>query len=78
MNKPNIHNNIIGDISSFQNEFNDLFSSTGLYFKSKVIESSRKGGNNVFKYLSTFFNMHIAEVVIFLCCLVVISSQLFF
>ena len=43
MNKPNIHNNIISDISSFQNEFNDLFSSTGFYFKNKVIESSRKG-----------------------------------
>ena len=43
MNKPNIHNNVIGGISSFQNEFNDLFSSTGFYFKSKVIEGSHKG-----------------------------------
>ena len=43
MNKPNIHNNVIGGISSFQNEFNDLFSATGFYLKSKVIEGSHKG-----------------------------------
>ena len=36
INKPNIHNNIIG-ISSFQNGLNDRFSSTGFLFKSKVI-----------------------------------------
>ena len=39
---PNIHNNII-DISSFQTELNVLFSSTGFYFKSKVIADSHKG-----------------------------------
>ena len=43
MNKPNIHNNIIGDISSFENEFNDVFCWTGFYFKNKVVESNRKG-----------------------------------
>ena len=32
MNKPNIHNNIIGCISSFQNGFSDL-SSTGFFSK---------------------------------------------
>ena len=34
MNKPNIHNNIIGDISSFENGLHDLFNSTGFHFKS--------------------------------------------
>ena len=48
MNKPNIHNNIIGSISSFQNGLNNLFSSTGFYFESKVIEGSHEGKNNVF------------------------------
>ena len=42
INKPNMHNNITG-ISSFQNGFNDLFSSTGFYFKSQVIEGSHEG-----------------------------------
>ena len=41
-NKPNIHDNIIG-ISNFQNGINNLFSSTVLYFKSKVIEGSCQG-----------------------------------
>ena len=36
-NKPSIHNNIIG-FSSFQNGLNNLLSSTGFYFKGKVIE----------------------------------------
>ena len=35
INKLNIHNTIIG-ISSFQNGLNNLFSSAGFYFKSKV------------------------------------------
>ena len=39
INKSNIHNNIT-DISSFQNGLNDLFTSTGFYLKSKVIEGS--------------------------------------
>ena len=43
MNKPNIHNNI--DISSFQNGLNNLFSSTGVYLKSKVRECIHKGKN---------------------------------
>ena len=37
-----MHNEIIA-ISSFQNGLNDLFSSTGFYFKSKVIVGSCKG-----------------------------------
>ena len=45
MNKTNIHNNIIGGISNFWNGLNDLFSSSGFYFKSKVIEGSRNGKN---------------------------------
>ena len=40
--KANIHNFFI-EISNFQNGLNDLFSLTGLYFKSKVIEGSHKG-----------------------------------
>ena len=55
INKPNIHNNII-DISSFQNGLNDPFSSTGFYFKSKVIEGSYKG---------ILLKMYIFEVVPF-------------
>ena len=42
VNKRNILNNII-DISSFQNELNDVFSSIGFYLRSKIIESSHKG-----------------------------------
>ena len=42
MNKPNIHNNIIGGISSFQIGLKDLISSTGFYFKRKVLEGSLK------------------------------------
>ena len=33
---------IIGSISSFKNDLNDHFSSTGFYFKRKVIEDSHK------------------------------------
>ena len=42
MNKPNKQNNI--GISNFQTGLNDLFKSTGFYFKSKVIEGSHEGG----------------------------------
>ena len=55
MNKPNIHNNIIDNILSFQNGLNDFFRSTGFYFKSKVIEGSHKGENNFFEFLGNFF-----------------------
>ena len=48
INKPNIHNNITG-ISSLQNGLNDLFSSTGIYLKSKVREL-------VFTRRKMFFN----------------------
>ena len=43
MNKPNIQNNIIST-PRFQNGFNELFSSSRFYFKSKVIGGSQKGG----------------------------------
>ena len=43
------HNNII-DISSFQNGLNNLFSSTGFYLKSKVIEGNYKGENMFFNF----------------------------
>ena len=66
MNKPNIQNNIIGSIPSFQNELNKLFSSIGFYFKSKVIEGSLKEKNKVFLILGTFFKMYIFQVVIFI------------
>ena len=36
-----IHTNII-DISSFQNELNHPFSSTGIYFKSQIVEGSNE------------------------------------
>ena len=42
INKPNIHNNIIGGISSFQNGLSDHFISTDFNLKSKVIEVSHK------------------------------------
>ena len=66
MNKPNIQNNIIGSIPSFQNGLNKLFTSIGFYFKSKVIEGSLKGKNNAFLILGTFFKMYIFQVVIFI------------
>ena len=65
MNKLNIHNNNDG-ISSFQNGLNELFSSTGFYFKSKVIEGFHKGGEDVFLNYGPFFKMYVfIEVVIF-------------
>ena len=63
MNKLNIHNN--SGISSFQNGLNDLFTSTGFYFNSKIIEVSHKGKNNVFNFWTLFSKMYIFEVVTF-------------
>ena len=77
INKPNIHNNII-DISSFQNGLDDLFSSTGFYLKSKVIEGSHKGKNMFFNFWALLLKMYIFEVVTFFSCLVVIQSTQFF
>ena len=54
MNKPNIQNNI-DSISSFQNGLNDLFSSPGFYFKSKVIEGNHKGKIIYFWLFGHFF-----------------------
>ena len=71
INKPNIHNNII-DISSFQNGLKDLFSSTGLYLKSKVV-----GENMFFNFWTPLLKMYIFEVVTFFSCLVVIQSTHF-
>ena len=66
VNKPNIHNNIIGSISSFQNGLNDLFRSTAFNFNSNVIEGSHKGKNNTsFNFSELFFKMYIFEVVKF-------------
>ena len=56
INKSNICNNIIG-ISNFQNALNDLFSSTGFYFKSKVIEGSLKGKNMFFNFWTLLLKM---------------------
>ena len=55
IDKPNIQNNIIV-ISSFQTGLNELFSSTGFYFESKVIEGSheKKKKKYVFKFLGFF------------------------
>ena len=76
-NKPNMCNNII-DISSFQNGLIDLFSSTGFYFKSKVIESSHKGKNMFFNLCTLLLKTYIFEVVTFFSCIVVIQSTQFF
>ena len=76
-NKPNMCNNII-DISSFQNGLIDLFSSTGFYFKSKVIESSHKGKNMFFNLGTLLLKTYIFEVVTFFSCIVVIQSIQFF
>ena len=62
INKPNKHNNIT-EISNFQNGVNDLFSSTGSYFKSKVIEGSHKGGNMFFDFSALLLKLCIFEVV---------------
>ena len=43
INKPNIHNNINGGISRFQNELNELPSRTGYYFNSQSYEGSHEG-----------------------------------
>ena len=53
-----MHNNIIG-ISSFQNRLNDLFSSTGFYLESKVIEGSCKGKNTFFNFWALLLKMYI-------------------
>ena len=42
-NKSNKHHNNIIDISSFENGLNNIFSSTGFYLKSKVIEGNHDG-----------------------------------
>ena len=68
-NKTNIQNNI-GGISNFQNELNDLFSSTDVYFKSKVIEGIHKGGDFLFFNFWLFFqNVHFKVVAFFVSCL---------
>ena len=56
-NKPNIHNKII-DISSFPNGLNNLFSSTGVYLKSKVIVGSHKGKICFLIFRRSFQNVH--------------------
>ena len=42
INRLNMHNNGIA-ILSFKNGLTNLFSSTGFYFKSKIVEGSHKG-----------------------------------
>ena len=64
-NKPNIHNNT--GISSFKNGLKDLFSLTGFFVESKVIEGSHKGKNNFFFFYlgALFLKMYIFEIVTF-------------
>ena len=79
MNKPNMYNNIICRISSFQNELNDFLNSTDFYFKGKVAEGSQKGKNNMpFSFWALFFKMYIFEIVTFFFRLIVIQSTQFF
>ena len=73
INKPNINNTIIG-ISSFETGINDLFSLTGFYFKSKVIQGSHKGKNMFFNFWALLLKMYIFEVVTFFSRLVVIQT----
>ena len=59
MNKPIIHINIIGSISSFQNGPDNLFSSSGFYFKSKIIKDSHKEKVMFLNFWTLFFqNVH--------------------
>ena len=57
---------------------NDLFSSTGFYLKSKVIEDGHKGKNMFFNFWELLFKMNNFEVVTFFFCLVFIQSTQFF
>ena len=77
INQPNMHKNII-DISSFQNGINDLFSSTGFYLKSKVIEGSQKGRNTFFNFWAFLLKMYIFEIATFFSCPDFIQSTQFF
>ena len=54
-NKWNKHHNKIIDISSFQIGINNLFSSTGFYLKSNVVEGNHKG-KNMFLISGHFFS----------------------
>ena len=60
------------EISSFQNGLNNLFSSTGFYLKSNVLEGSHKGKNMFFNFRA-LLKMYIFAVVTFFYCLVVIQ-----
>ena len=63
-NEANMHNNII-DISSFQIGLTNLFSSTGCYFKSKVMEGSHKEKNMIFNFWALLVKIYIFEVLTF-------------
>ena len=78
INKSNIQNNIIV-ISSFQTGLNELFSSTGFYFESKVIEGSheKKKKNMFLNFWDFFLKIFIFEVVTFFSRLVIQSTQFF-
>ena len=67
-----MHNNI--GISSFQTGLNVLFSSTGFYFKSKVMEGSHKGKNMFFYFRALLPKMYTFEVVTFFSRLVGVQS----
>ena len=54
MKKSNQTYKTTSGISSFQNGFNHLFSSTGFYFKSKVIEASHTRKNMSFNFGAFF------------------------
>ena len=76
INKPNMQNKIIV-ISSFQTGFSDLFSSTGFYFKSKVIEGSHNRKNMFLNFWALFLKIYIFQVVTFFSHLVIQSTQFF-
>ena len=66
-----MHDNVIG-IASFQNGLYNLFSSTGLYFKSKVVEGSNKGKYDFFCLIPGHFFLKCTIFVTFFSRLVII------
>ena len=76
MNKPNTQKNIIGSISSFRNL--RQYSSTGFFFKSKVIEGSHKR-KVFFNFWALFLkkNIHFWGCDIFSYPVVIQSTQSF-
>ena len=61
----------------FETRLNDLFSSTGFYFKGKVIEGSNKKKNKFLNLWALFLKIFIFENVTFFSRLVIQLTQFF-